>query len=302
MLVNIGIQNSKAMTVLSSRIHVSWMLHAGGTLEDRPRYNKTKCFDPFPFPLVDSKSALGERLRDLGERLDAFRKERIAAHDFLTMTGLYNGLERLREIQNNCPVPPLSAAEKDLHQAGLISALAQIHDDIDRAVFSVYGWEDLIPRLVGKPGATLPSEHKSEDQQAAEEELLKRLVDLNLARAADEKRGIIHWLRPDYQIPKLGKKAPSRSDEEAQELDLDILPTDTRTKFPAKPFDQLLAVRKLVSAASAPVSPQTLSLTFEGRNTPARKQRITKVLENLVATGSLRMEGDGDGARYFAVK
>jgi hypothetical protein len=47
---------------------------------------------------------------------------------------------------------------------------------------------------------------------------------------------------------------------------------------------------------------QTLSLTFEGRNTPARKQRITKVLENLVATGSLRMEGDGDSARYFAVK
>jgi hypothetical protein len=46
---------------------------------------------------------------------------------------------------------------------------------------------------------------------------------------------------------------------------------------------------------------QTLSLSFEGRNTPARKQRITKVLENLVATGSLQMEGDGDGARYFAV-
>jgi hypothetical protein len=37
-------------------------------------------------------------------------------------------------------------------------------------------------------------------------------------------------------------------------------------------------------------------------NTPARKQRITKVLENLVATGSLRIEGDGDAVRYFAVK
>jgi hypothetical protein len=64
----------------------------------------------------------------------------------------------------------------------------------------------------------------------------------------------------------------------------------------------LLAVRKLVTGSPAPVSPQTLSLSFEGRNTPARKQRITKVLENLVATASLRMEGDGDAARYFAVK
>jgi hypothetical protein len=56
------------------------------------------------------------------------------------------------------------------------------------------------------------------------------------------------------------------------------------------------------SGRCCPVQPQTLATSFEGRNTPARKQRISKVLENLVATGSLRMEGDGDSARYFAVK
>jgi hypothetical protein len=72
--------------------------------------------------------------------------------------------------------------------------------------------------------------------------------------------------------------------------------------FPSSHFAQLLAVRKIVLASSAPVSTQTLATTFDCRNTPARKQRITKVLENLVATGSLRMEGDGDSARYFAVK
>lgn len=302
MLVNIGSQSAFVIGVLSSRLHVLWMLIAGGTLEDRPRYIKTKCFDTFPFPLVKPASALGERLRDLGERLDAFRKERIAAHEHLTMTGLYNALERYREVSNACAVPPLSEAEKDTHQAGLISVLAQIHDDIDRAVLSAYGWEDLIPRLVGKVGATLPSEHKSEDQQAAEEELLKRLVELNLARAADEKKGIIHWLRPDYQIPKLGKKAPSRSDEEAQELDLDIADEGKREKFPASDFDQLLAVRKIVSSAPSPVSPQALATAFDGRNTPARRQRIAKVLDVLIATGSLRREGDGEAARYFAPK
>jgi hypothetical protein len=50
MLVVIGSDDAFHLGVLSSRFHVDWMLGAGGTLEDRPRYNKSKCFDPFPFP------------------------------------------------------------------------------------------------------------------------------------------------------------------------------------------------------------------------------------------------------------
>lgn len=36
--------------VLSSRLHVSWSLATGSTLEDRPGYNTKACFSPFPFP------------------------------------------------------------------------------------------------------------------------------------------------------------------------------------------------------------------------------------------------------------
>lgn len=36
--------------VLSSRFHGVWTAAQGGTLEDRPRYTKSQCFDPFPFP------------------------------------------------------------------------------------------------------------------------------------------------------------------------------------------------------------------------------------------------------------
>src|SRR5690606_473881 len=115
-----------------------------------------------------------------------FRKERLAAHDFLTMTDLYNALERLRTSDAGADVAPPSAKEKDVHQAGLISVLKDIHDEIDRLVFAAYGWEDLGERLVGRPGATTPSPHKSEDQEEAEEELLARLVALNQERAAEE--------------------------------------------------------------------------------------------------------------------
>ncbi|WP_395444555.1 class I SAM-dependent DNA methyltransferase [Caulobacter sp. UC70_42] len=50
MVVGIAIENAETLAELSSRHHVVWALAQGGTLEDRPRYNKTRCFDPFPFP------------------------------------------------------------------------------------------------------------------------------------------------------------------------------------------------------------------------------------------------------------
>lgn len=42
MLVNIALDDAVCLGVLSSRIHVLWALAQGGTLEDRPRYNKTR--------------------------------------------------------------------------------------------------------------------------------------------------------------------------------------------------------------------------------------------------------------------
>ena len=161
-LINIGVDNSAVLSVLSSRPHVLWSINSGNWLGvgNDPVYAKTKTFDPFPFPATKNSETLGK----LGSRIDAFRKERIAEHGFLTMTALYNVLERGRELENGCDVPTLSAKERDIHEAGLVSVLKDIHDDIDRAVFEAYGWADLIPALVGKPGATMPSPQKAPEQ------------------------------------------------------------------------------------------------------------------------------------------
>ena len=48
MLVCIGCEAANLLAILSSQLHVSWMLALGGTLEDRPRYNKTRILDTFP--------------------------------------------------------------------------------------------------------------------------------------------------------------------------------------------------------------------------------------------------------------
>ena len=302
----IASDHSALLAACSSRLHIIWSFSLGGWqgVGGDPVYNNSRIFDPFPFPLAVDPTltpssplfAQQERLRELGERLDAFRKERLAEHSFLTMTGLYNALERLRELEDGIG-GPLTAAERDVHQAGLISVLKEIHDDIDRAVFAAYGWDDLIPDIVGKPGATLPSPHKSERQERAEEELLTRLVALNHERAAEEKRGVVRWLRPDYQIPKLGAKAPRPADEQTA-LDVAIPEVAQRPTWPADGLEQIRLVRDLLAKAPAPALPEAIASVFDGRNTPKRRDRVAEVLETLVATGLART-GEHEGRRRY---
>jgi hypothetical protein len=145
----IAITDALFFGVLSSRVHNIWALAAGGTLEDRPRYNKTRCFDTFPFP--DPAEPLKAYIRQLAEDLDAHRKARQALHPGLTMTGIYNVLEQLRRGE------PLSPKDKTIHEQGLVSVLRQLHDELDAAVLAAYGWEDLIPALVATPGERRPA-------------------------------------------------------------------------------------------------------------------------------------------------
>ena len=64
-IVTIGVNDPFVLGVLSSRANVVWSLARGGTLEDRPRYNNSVCFDPFPFPAVDDLQK--QRIRSIAE-------------------------------------------------------------------------------------------------------------------------------------------------------------------------------------------------------------------------------------------
>ena len=304
MLVCIGADSSRLLAVLSSRANVCWSIEAGGWLGmgNDPRYNKSRTFDPMPFPAFEETGEEGEILSRLGDRLDAFRKKRLAEHDFLTATSLYNVLERERGLDNDCDVPPLSDGERDIHEAGLISVLKEIHDDIDRAVFRAYGWADLIPALVGKPGATAPSRHKTLEQEEAEGELLSRLVALNRERAKEERSGTVRWLRPDYQIPELRDKAKALQESEQIEADLSVPETtDGRPVWPRDDLDRIRVVRDMLGRAAAPLAAAGLSAAFRGRSSAARRKGVERVLQTLVAAGVARQENDGldGGSGYF---
>ena len=235
-------------------------------------------------------------LRDLGERLDRHRKDRIEQHGHLTVTALYNVLERVRALDAGADVAPLSESERDVYDAGLVGVLGEIHDEIDKAVLRAYGWDDLIDPLVGKPGATCPTPHKSADQEAAEQTLLSRLVALNEQRRAEEQQGTVHWLRPDYQLPKLRHKLPHSTQIEAPEME--PVAADSQPSWPKDDLEQIRVVHQLLETADAPATPESLARSFAGRTTPKRKQRVGQVLQTLAATGAARTPPD-DPDRFF---
>ena len=117
---------------------------------------------------------------------------------------------------------------KTIHEQRLVSVLRELHDDLDRAVFDAYGWNDLAEQLVGLPGATTPLPDKPEAQSEAEEELLKRLVELNSQRAAEEAQGKIRWLRPEYQDPNYGQHSEQTTTSQT-ELDTGTTVTPAAT-------------------------------------------------------------------------
>ncbi len=177
----------------------------------------------------------------------------------------------------------VSSYEKTIHEQGLVSVLRQLHDELDTAVFDVYGWSDLAGRLVGKPGATTPWPDKPDEQAEAEEELLQRLVDLNTQRAAEEQRGLIRWLRPEYQNPE----GTTSTQGEAQ-LDTPAAAEAEKSKPAWSKIlpEQVQALRAALGQQQDGATAQQIARTFKR----AQTKRVSEILETLVAMGHARKD------------
>jgi type II restriction/modification system DNA methylase subunit YeeA len=130
--------------VLHSRAHELWALRMGTSLEDRPRYTPTTCFETFPLPWPP-----GEEPEE-----DPVVQEISAA------------AKRLDKLRLNW-LSPESASEAELKKRTLTNLynqrptwLANAHEQLDRAVFAAYGWSATI----------------------SEDEILKNLLELNAFR------------------------------------------------------------------------------------------------------------------------
>ncbi len=273
-IVAIASEDSFCLSILSSSIHCLWALRTGAFLEDRPNYNHADCFNKFPFPALE-EGALKQRIRDLGERLDAHRKRQQAAHPGLTLTGIYNVFEKLRSGET------LNAKDKVIHEQGLVSVLKQIHDELDDAVLETYGWH---VELVGTSPLADRLAANNAHAETIQQELLTRLVALNHERADEEKRGLIRYLRPDYQAPGAASAQQSEigltSDDDTPDIAAPTVILDWPTDLPA----QVAAVRKLLPTIGQ--DSETLAACF-GRKSKKRTDQITAILATLKALGHI---------------
>jgi hypothetical protein len=285
MLIAIGSEDALVLGVLSSRLHVAWALALGGRLGvgNDARYNKTRCFETFPFP--KAMEGHKDRIRSVAEQIDVHRKRQQALHSNLTMTGMYNVLEKLRSGA------ALSEKEKATNEQGLVSVLRDMHDDLDRAVFEAYGWTDLAGKLLGRPGATTPLIDKLAEQTEAEKELLSRLVALNAERVAEEKKGTIRWLRPEFQV-KVTAPASIQAELDVTEEDDSLVATATvgRIPWPKDLPDQVRAVVEVLAIERRVLDANAIAGCFSGKG-PWKKglqKRLPQLLETLESVGRAR--------------
>jgi hypothetical protein len=258
MLIAIALDDAYHLGVLSSRIHVTWALAAGGRLGvgNDPRYNKSRCFDPFPFPECSEEQK--QRIRELAESLDTHRKRQQAQHPRLTITDMYNVLASLRAGET------LSERERVIHEHGLVSVLKGLHDDLDRAVCDAYGWAHDI----------------------SDEEILERLVELNRVRAAEERNGLVRWLRPDYQHPT-GVSQTALAMEAKDDAKV-AAAVRARAPFPKGLAEQARVVRQMLEAQKGTITAAQLAKQFAR----APVARVEELLETLVSLGQARAIGD----------
>jgi hypothetical protein len=284
MLINVASDDALILGVLSSVVHVTWALAAGGTLEDRPRYNKTRCFETFPFPVADDEQCA--RIRHVAEQLDAHRKRQQAAQPGLTLTGMYNVLDKLRSGE------ALSAKDRAIHEQGLVAVLRQLHDELDEAVLQAYGWGDLLPLLRVAHGKDVSAEAQTRDdaQRAFDEAILERLVALNAQRAAEEARGIVRWLRPEFQnaaAERVAEQAELGTNEQrdgAGEATSTSVAAMKPSPWPRDTVAQVRAVADALATSPAPLSADEIASRFTARG--PWKRRLPKLLDMLVALGS----------------
>jgi SAM-dependent methyltransferase len=303
-LMIIALADAFAVGVLSARIHAVWVCHSSASLGPTPRYIKSRCFDPFPFP--DPPEALKAKIRETAEELDALRKRvlglpptrgnilsphaevlakraskggatvvsgcggegasRALSSSFetqaspapqdegvafgsgiqterpgLTLTQIYNVLEKLRAGEK------LDPRDETIKTKGLVLIVKELHERLDALVAAAYGWP----------------------KDLTDDEILARLVALNAERAAEERRGLVRWLRPDYQRVRAGvAPEPAKPEEEIVEEQIEaplVIAAAGKAQKPAFPADDVArtaAVFDMLVGAGHPLDAAAIAARF----------------------------------------
>lgn len=169
-IVVIPYEEASIFAVLQSRAHEVWVRTFTSTLKDDVNYAASDCLKNFALPTNAGRHAPVERI---GETyFQARARTMIARNEGLTKT--YSRFHDPNERNED------------------IVRLRELHSEMDRAVLSAYGWDDLAARA-----ETVFLDERNEDDHAYQnrlfwqasfrDEVLARLLALNAERAAAER-------------------------------------------------------------------------------------------------------------------
>jgi hypothetical protein len=267
-LITFAFNDSYILGILSSRIHLVWSGSASSALGvgNDPTYVIRRCFDPFPFPAVSEEKR--QVVGNIAERLDAHRKA--AQGRGVTITQMYNLLEKLRSGE------PFSSRDQVQHQAAQTEILRQLHDELDQAVLDAYGWPAGI-----------------EDA-----EILERLVALNRERAAEEAKGVVRWLRPEYQCPEPIQPItqPLMVEEPEEAVQVTPVPVVAAQPWPKDLKEQLAALRGLLLSSDHLWTLEEIGAAFKSRG--RYRESIQAHLGLLADLGVIVVLETADGVRF----
>jgi hypothetical protein len=145
---------------------------------------------------------------------------------------------------------------------------------------------------------------RDDAKRAFDDAILERLVALNAERAAEEARGHIRWLRPEFQNPQ-ATAAPQQTELDATTEDDIPSPLageggaqrrergtpDKPIPWPKDTVEQVRAVADLLAASPAPLSLHEIEARFTSRG--AWKKRLPQLVEMLVALGRAEVREGG---------
>lgn len=276
--------------VLSSYIHRTWALAAGGRMGvgNDPRYQNGTCFDNYPFP--QSATEAVRNVATLAEQIERHCRVRQSTHSNLALTDVYNVVEKLRAGAS------LTTKEKAINEAGLVTVLRSLHDGLDIAVLEAYGWEDLrtlmrVTNGLASPGEAGTPNSRVECRQNLDDAILERLVTLNSARAVEEANGLVRWLRPDFQV----KSADTKPAQTRLDTTVDgevVTAIAEKRRWPTGLPEQIKAVSEVLAASGRSLSMEDVASAFTGRG--RWRDRLPTILSTLEALGTAQQLSPGN--------
>jgi hypothetical protein len=174
-------------TVVQSTLHEVWARKYSGALKQDLRYSPSDCFETFPFP-EGLWQAVNPELATMGERYHEHRRSLMFALH-LGLTKIYN-LFHTRDLTAD-QVAKVSGKPQVQAEEGYkgILELRRLHVQLDNAIRDAYGWSDLDLGHRFVDVETLPENDRIRYTLSPEarKEILRRLLELNLKRSAEEK-------------------------------------------------------------------------------------------------------------------